>query len=251
MNDPQETIIAEVDRLRAENAQLKSQLADFHAAMEKEKSWKWSTELKDLAARLDRAANYSGFNVNTISKEDMQRAARELRSMANCFTHKANFVPAQLEIKELKAQLKDLDLHYIEASNEIDRLQCERDSARKACGDNVQTQIQLIEEHNSTLAKLSKCERECDQAQAACAEMREALETGSYFEAYDSEGQRQYPFRDSLAWQEAMSTDCGKHHINSDELTPTIDLLEKYAGLHDNLIHDEITRLKSLQEKAK
>ena len=85
---------------------LRGQLDQFHAAMDKEKSGKWREELLELSNRLDKYAH--GDCSFGLTYNEIERAARELRATADCFTHKANFVPMELEIKELKAKLEKM-----------------------------------------------------------------------------------------------------------------------------------------------
>lgn len=86
--------------LEKENAELRQQLAAFHAAMEREKKPDWEKWLKDLADDLTRDIANTPPALSTL-----EEAARQLRYMADSFTLKANFVPSELKIKELEQQL--------------------------------------------------------------------------------------------------------------------------------------------------
>lgn len=84
--------------LNCANDELKQQLAEFHAAMDREKKPDWEKWLKDLADRLDGIAEFH-------NPKPLHEAARQLRYMADSFTLKANFVPIELRIKELEGNL--------------------------------------------------------------------------------------------------------------------------------------------------
>lgn len=145
----------EVGRMKAENSDLKAQLDQFHAAMEREKSGEWWEQLTTLARQLDK---YADGYYDAMTMYDMHRAARELRETADIYTHKANFVPRDLEIKELKSKLeqrtKELAIAqenfsvtngaYIKA----DKACAEMHAALKVCPPNVQTHSE--KESNST-----------------------------------------------------------------------------------------------------
>lgn len=88
-----------VSRLRVELDRALAELNKFHKAMEREKSPKWSEQLKVLADRL-----VTNMHAQAPALSDLEYAARELRYMADCFTLKANFVPTDLKIKELESE---------------------------------------------------------------------------------------------------------------------------------------------------
>lgn len=101
----------DLDKLEKENAELKAQLAAFHAAMEREKKPDWEKWLKDLSDGLDEYGNRaSGLWAN--HQELLTTAARQLRYMADSFTLKANFVPSELRIKELEKLLAQIQSEY-------------------------------------------------------------------------------------------------------------------------------------------
>ena len=212
-------------RLESENIHLKAQLDRFHAAMEKEKSGKWREELMELANALEMR----------FQSDITARAARELRYTADICTHKANFVPMELEIKELKAKLKELQLYESGGSFLVKELK----------------------------AQLERVNKDWEQAQAACAQMRSAMVT--LIEEVDDMAdllcgsEEKEDSTIGRAWKallkdtkKSLSTDCGKGYVNVSELTATIELLRQIDGrtYKNGDVYREITRLKALQEKT-
>ena len=103
--------------LRERVAELELRLFKFNEALEREKGPEWEKEHKDLADDLDAMAKCLG-QANPWS---LERAARELRYMADCFTLKANFVPTDLKIKDLESQLStEKELRLVAEKNLAD-----------------------------------------------------------------------------------------------------------------------------------
>jgi len=107
--DQRDNAVREMDAchnaLRQQLEEAQRQLAAFHAAMERERKPDWEKWHMDLANRLEVWAKE--FQPRAAKHGDLTTAARELRSMATDFTLKANFVPAELKIKELEKQLEE------------------------------------------------------------------------------------------------------------------------------------------------
>lgn len=120
-----------------------------------------------------------------------------------------------------------------------------------------------------------KAQHERDEARAACAEMRNALQStlselkGLYLGLMvepDEDGISPKDYDENIrlakGWkllaktiEHALSTDCGKGYISVSELTPTIELLTLVRVIvgprYLEGINTELTRLKALQDKAK
>ena len=80
--------------------QLKARVAEYEAALERERKPDWNNWLHELADKLERAANSQDLASTTFSHDNAREAARQLRYMATCFTHKMNLVRYDMKIQE-------------------------------------------------------------------------------------------------------------------------------------------------------
>jgi len=188
----------------AQRDKAQSEIAAFHAAMERERKPDWEKQHMDLADYLDELA---GHLPSLTATQTVQAAACQLRYMATDFTLKANFVPAELKLEEAQRQLKKLEeqvlmlKQFIDAGNEREQMirneanslrsrLTDAQNALSECDedkDSLRTQLQnagdklnafsdecnrLVDENAALHAAKAKLE----EAQKQVAQLREELE---------------------------------------------------------------------------
>ncbi len=95
--------LCEVDKLKCRVIELDAELDRYKTAMGRERKADWGKYVKAHADYLDGLAKECTLECTQHMRNMLKSSSILLNEHWQCFTHKANFVPSELRIKELEA----------------------------------------------------------------------------------------------------------------------------------------------------